>query len=327
VAIDERTLREIYLPHFRMAVLQGHAGSVMSAYNKVNGTYAGENVHLLHDVLQGDWGYQGFVESDWIFGTRSTVAAANAGLDIEMPFANYFGQHLIDAVTAGQVSQATIDGAVRRILRAQLCFRLDTAPPIVDPTQVETQAHKDLAREVAQKGIVLLKNAGPTLPIDTSGVGSIVVVGDLATVANLGDFGSSRVIPASSVTPLGGIQAAAGSAMVTSIVGPTFSSGEQATIAAAGVAVIVAGLDHRDEGEGAITIGDRLGLALPRGQDQLITDVVALNPRTVVVLEGSGAITMPWADAVPAIVMAWYPGEEGGTAIADVLFGNVNPSG
>lgn len=327
VAMDERTFREIYTPHFRRAVQEGHAGAVMSAYNKLNGTYCSENVHLLHDVLFGDWGFQGFVESDWLLGVHSTVAAANAGLDVEMPVASFFGQKLIDAVNGGQVSQATLDGAVRRILRAQLCFRLDTDPPVVDPTQVESQAHKDLAREVEQKAIVLLKNAGATLPLDASGLTSIVVVGDLAAEANLGDYGSSRVIPASAVTPLDGIQAAAGGATVTAVVGPTFAADEQTAIAAADVVIVIAGLDHRDEGEGLITIGDRVGLTLPRGQDQMIADAVALNAHTVVVLEGSGAMTMPWVDQVPAILMAWYPGEEGGTAIADVLFGAVNPSG
>src|SRR5207249_4581557 len=112
--MDERTLREVYLPHFRMAVQDGHTGSVMSAYNRLNGAFCSENTHLLHDVLDGDWGFQGFVESDWFAGTRSTAPAANAGLDIEMPQPAFFGSKLVDAVNAGQVSQATIDAAVRR---------------------------------------------------------------------------------------------------------------------------------------------------------------------------------------------------------------------
>src|SRR5262249_10838371 len=165
VSVDERTLREVYLPHFRMAVQDGHAASVMSAYNLVNGQYCGENTHLLHDVLKGDWGFQGFVESDWFLGTRSTVPSALAGRRLEMPQAGYYGKPPADAVAAGQVPQATIDEAVRRILRAQLCSRLDTDPPQVDPTQVETQAHTDLALEVAREGIVVLRNEGAVLPL------------------------------------------------------------------------------------------------------------------------------------------------------------------
>ncbi len=326
VSVDERTLREVYLPHFRMAVQQGHTGSVMSAYNKVNGQYCGENVHLLHDVLKEDWGFKGFVESDWVFGTRSTAPAANAGLDIEMPAPIRYLK-LADAVMAGQVSIATINAAVRRILRAQFCFRLDTDPPVPDPSQVETPAHQELARQVAREAIVLLKNDGGALPLERAQVGSIVVVGELAATANLGDLGSSTVVPSASIAPLDGIRAAAGTVPVTYLPGPTLSADDQATIGAAGVAVVVVGLDYRDEGEGQIAAGDRQGLALPRDQDQLVSAVAALNPRTVVVLEGSGAITIPWADAVAAVVMAWYPGEEGGAAIAEVLFGDVTPSG
>jgi beta-glucosidase len=327
VTVDERTLREIYLRHFEATVRQGRAGSLMSAYNKVNGAYCGENPHLLNEVLKGDWGFQGFVESDWIVGTRSTVPAVTAGLDIEMPIARFFGTELADAVAAGRVGEPVIDEAVRRILRAQLCFRLDTDPPVPDAAQVETPATKALSLEVAQKGIVLLKNVGGALPIDRGSVGSVVVVGDLATFANLGDFGSSTVVPSSAVTPLDGIRAAAGTVPVTHVAGPTFSASDEAAISTAGAAIVVVGLTYEDEGEGLITIGDRLMLGLPRNQDALVTQVAALNPRTVVVLEGSGAITMPWLDQVGAVVMAWYPGDQGGTAIADVLFGSVNPSG
>ena len=327
VSMDERTLREIYLPHFRMAVQEGHAGSVMSAYNLVNGQHCAENVHLLHDVLDGDWGFQGFVESDWVLGTRSTVPSANAGLDIEMPTANYFGAPLANAVAGGQVAESTIDAAVRRIARAQLCFRLDTDPPQVDPSQVETPAHVDLALQVEREGIVLLKNDSAALPLDRTQLTSIAVVGPLASFANLGDHGSSLVIPASAVTPLDGLTSHAGSVAVTYVSSSSLSAADAATVAAADAAVVVAGLTYADEGEGLITHGDRDSLALPGTQDALIASVAALNPRTIVVLEGSGALLMPWKDSVPAILMAWYPGEQGGNAIADVLFGDVNPSG
>ena len=328
VSLDERSLREVYLPHFRAAVQEGHAGSVMSAYNKVNGQYCGENVHLLHDVLKGDWGFQGFVESDWVFGTRSTVPAITAGLDIEMPFAQYYGDRLAQAVAAGDVDEAAVDAAVRRILRAQFCFRLDSDPPLSDPTQVGTPAHLDLARDVERESIVLLKNAGGALPLDRAALGSLVVVGDLAARPNLGDLGSSTVIPTSAaVIPLDGIRAAAGAVPVTHVTSMPLTPEDQAAVAAADAAIVVAGLTSDDEGEGAITIGDRTSLVLPRDQDALIEAVATLNPRTIVVLEGSGAVLMPWLDDVAAVLEAWYAGQEGGTAIGEVLFGDVNPSG
>ena len=323
VNMDERTLREIYLPHFRMAVQQGHSASVMSAYNQLNGHYCAENAHILHDILKGDWGFQGFVESDWLVGTRSTVPSALAGLDIEMPNGSYFGQPLIDAVAHGDVPEATIDAAVRRIVRAQLCFRLDTDPPQVDPSMVETDAHRALALDVAREAIVLLKNDHSALPLERTKIHSIAVVGALAGMANLGDHLSSWVTPSSSVSPLDGLLAAAGGVGVTYITSSPLSPADQATIAAADAAIVVAGLTFADEGEAT----DRKGLALSPEQDALIVAAAAANPRTVVVLEGSGAITMPWIDDVAAIVMAWYPGQEGGTAIAEVLFGDVTPSG
>jgi len=327
VSMDERTLREIYLPHFRMAVQDGHAGAVMSAYNQLNGHYCGENPHLLHDVLKGDWGFRGFVESDWVLGTRSTVPAITAGLDIEMPAGIYYGQPLVDAVTGGQVGEDAIDGAVRRILRAQLCFRLDTDPPQMDPTQVESPAHTNLTLEVEREAIVLLKNSAAALPLNRTQVHSIVVVGPVATLANIGDLGSSTVAPSYVVTALQGIQGRAGGVSVTYVPSLPFSASDVAAVTAADAAVVVAGLTAQDEGEGQITVGDRTGLAMPRDQDQLITAVAALNPRTIVVLEGSGPILMPWVNDVAAILTAWYPGQEGGNAIADVLFGDVNPSG
>ena len=327
VQIDERSLREIYLPHFRAAVQEAHTASVMSAYNRVNGQYCAENFHLLHDILKGDWGFDGFVESDWLLGTRSTVASALAGLDMEMPWAAFYGQPLADAVASGAVPQAIIDGAVRRIVRAQLCFRLDTDPPRIDPSLVETAAHSALALEVARKAIVLLKNDQAALPLDRSQLQAIAVVGDLAAVVNLGDGGSSSVVPSAAVTPLDGIRAGAGALTVTHVPSVTLSPSDEATIAAADAAVVVAGLTAIDEGELVGTGGDRESLVLPRAQDDLIAAVAALNPRTIVVLEGSGPVTMPWVDSVAAVVMAWYPGQRGGDAIADVLFGDVNPSG
>jgi beta-glucosidase len=327
VSVDQRSLREVYLPHFRRAVEEGHAGSIMSAYNMLNGHYCAENTHLLHDILKDEWAFQGFVESDWILGTRSTAPSANAGLDIEMPTPIFYGDRLAQAVAAGDVSEATIDAAVRRILRAQLCFRLDSDPPVPDPTAIQTAAHADLALEVAQKSLVLLRNQGGALPLDRARLGSIVVVGALAATANIGDTGSSNVGPAHIVTPLDGIRAAAGSVGVTHVSATPFSVDDQTAIAAADAAIVVVGLTAADEGESVVGAGDRPNLALPGAQDALVAAVAALNPRTIVVLEGGSALTLPWVDDVAAILLAWYPGQEGGRAIADALFGDVVPSG
>ncbi len=326
VTVDERTLREVYLPHFRRAVVDAKVASVMSAYNQVNGQFSSENPVLLRDLLKDEWGFDGFVESDWVFGTRSTVEAANAGLDIEMPAPNYFGQGLVDAVRAGEVDEAVIDEAVTRIVRKKTEYAA-FMPPALDPDAVESEEHLALAREAASQGMVLLKNGG-TLPLSRSG-GTLVVVGALADVANLGDLGSSAVTPTSPVTPLAGIQAAAGSLEVVHLPGPTLSAADEAQIAAADAVVIVVGLTSADEGEDLfIEGGDRDTLSLHAEDEALISAVAALSDNTVVVLEaGSAIVVRPFVDEIEALLMAWYPGTQGGHAIADVLFGDVEPGG
>lgn len=328
VSVDERTLREIYLPHFRMLVTKAHVGSVMSAYNKVNGQYCGENFHLLREILKDEWGFKGLVESDWVFGTRSTVPSATAGLDIEMPFPIFYGLPLRKAVEDGAVPLALIDDAVRRILRAKLCFHLDTDPPEIDPAVVESQAHADLALDVARKAIVLLKNDAGALPLDRKTVASIVVTGPLADQVNLGDTGSSNVHPSHAVTPIAGIRDRASPVDVMHIAPGAIGDAGRAAIAAADAVIVVAGLTSADEGEALVGAGDRMQLGLAAEQEQLIRDVAALNQRTIVILEGGSAITVEsWIDDVAALLMAWYPGQEGGHAIADLLFGDVDPSG
>ena len=324
--VDERTLREIYLPHFRMVVEDGNAASVMTAYNRVNGQYCSENPHLLRDILKGDWKFRGFVESDWILGVQSTVGAALGGLDIEMPFAQFYGSALATAVAQNDVPIATIDEAVGRIVRVKLCFRLDTDPPTADAAAVETAEHVALALEAARAGIVLLENAGGVLPLDRGALTTIAVVGPLADAENIGDDGSSDVTPSSVVTILEGLQNRAGPVTITHVTDPASPAG-QIDIATAGAAIVAVGFTALDEGEQG-SAGDRPTYALPPDQEQLVADVAALNPATVVVLEGGSAIGVEaWVDDVEALLMAWYPGMEGGNAVADVVFGEVNPSG
>ena len=339
VTVDARTLREVYLPHFKRAVDAG-VGSIMCAYNKVNGVYSCQNTHLLHDILKGEWGFDGFVESDWITATRSTVASALAGLDIEMPFVHFYGQPLVDAVNGGAVPRDAIDDAARRILRAKFRFGIFDGqppgqppgkPPLDPATVVESPAHTALALAVERKAIVLLKNDSGALPLSRASMRQVAVVGTLADTVNLGDAGSSNARGSYTITPLAGIQQHAGQVEVVNLSRDALSADDLDEIAAADAAVVVVGLAAADEGEGQEAlrgVGDRKSLDLSADQQQLVLDVAPRNPRTIVVLEGSGAIIVEGiADHVAALLMAWYPGMEGGNAIAEVLFGEVNPSG
>jgi beta-glucosidase len=330
VTVDERTLREVFLAPFRAAVQAG-VGSVMSAYNQVNGSYCSQNAHLL-GILENEWGFDGFVESDWILAVRSTAPSVNAGLDIEMPSANYLTVPKLQAALAsGAIAQAKIDEAVRRIVRKQLELkkRIDQPAPGLDV--VGNAAHGALALQAEREAIVLLKNDAGALPLDRQKVHRVAVLGTFAGIARLGDEGSSNVVPGHAVTPLAGLRARAPALTFDVVDADALGAADATTIGAADAAVVVVGLTPQDEGENTTLSpppGDRSTLALHPEHVALIQSVAALNPRTVVVIEAGSAITMEgWSAQVPGIVMAWYPGQEGGDAIADVLFGDVNPSG
>jgi beta-glucosidase len=329
VRIDERALREVYLPHFKRCVDAG-AAAVMSAYNKLNGEHCGHNRYLLRDILKREWGFQGFVMSDFVFGIREARAAILAGLDQEMPLRWRF-RKLRRLVDSGTVPTAVIDEAVTRIVRQQL--RFDAAPAEELPVP-GCAAHRALAREVAEKGIVLLKNdpvAGgvAVLPIDRAVVRRIAVIGRLADLVNTGDHGSSKARPVEVIPPLQGIRALAGNEVIVDWVDGRDPAAATAAARAADVTIVVAGYTYRDEGEYVVVFGgDRAALTLRPQDEALIRAVSAVAPRSAVVLIGGSAIvTEGWRDGVPAIVMAWYPGMEGGHALANILFGAVNPSG
>ncbi|MGM0576234.1 MAG: beta-glucosidase [Myxococcota bacterium] len=323
VRIGDRALREVYLPHFRHAVTQGPVGSVMSAYNAVNGDKCSESRTLLTDILKEDWGFRGFVVSDWIYAVHDGVEAANAGLDVEMP-APVAWEELMADVESGAVDEAVVDGAVRRILRTKLCFGLDEMEPFPESV-LESEEHLALAREAAGRGIVLLKNDG-ALPFDAPQ--SVVVVGELAAVVNTGDSGSSAVEATKTVTPLEGLEARAPGAAVLHVPGPDFTPDDEAAIAEADAVVVFVGLTGDDEGEAIFGDGDRASLDLPREQDALVSAVADLSDRVVVVLEGgSPSLVEAWIDDVEALLMAWYPGSQGGDAIASILYGHASPSG
>jgi beta-glucosidase len=325
VTIDERTLREIYLAHFRAVVEEGEAASIMSAYNSVNGQFCGENVILLRRILKEEWGFDGFVLSDFTFGTHPDSALN--GLDLEMPVTNVF-ESLPRQVASGEVPEEVIDEAVRRMVRKKLEYGLGE-PSSVDESVVESEEHLAVAQEAATEAAVLLKNESEALPIDPGSIETLVVVGTLANRPNTGDTGSSDVEPSFVVTPLAGLEAAMGDSIVIQHVDKdVLAPADLDALASADAVIVVTGLTSEDEGEGLIGAGDRVDLSLGAEREQLIQDAAGANPRTIVVLEGGGAITMGnWLTDVEALLMVWYPGQMGGHAIADLLLGSANPSG
>jgi len=480
--IDERTLREIYLAQFETIVKEAHPWTVMNSYNRINGIYASENHTLLTDILKNEWGFDGVVISDW-GATHNTVEPVIAGMDIEMPGpTKYFGSLLVSAVRNWQIPEASVDEAVRRILRMIILSGKMDNPEDLPKGSVNTPEHQALARELAEESIVLLKNQGELLPLNKSEIKSIAVIGPNAAEARYGGGGSSFLEPPYSISPLEGLQKKLGDQLeihyelgCTNLVFPplippgffpgglkaeyfanstlsgtpaivldqpnldqlwfdsipaesvsidnfsvrwsgklvvsrsglytlmlgnldqcklfldgdlilennqgskpldviwadpisvfssaqveleagkeyTFrgefdkSSGdkyaavqlrylEPAEPEGAGtferaidmakmcdVAIIFAGMPTGFESEG----GDRPDMDLPGRQNELIQAIVKANPRTIVVVNAGAPVTMPWIAEVPAVVEAFYPGQEGGSAIANILFGDVNPSG
>ena len=476
VIVSERSLRELYLPVFRACVEDGGAMGIMSAYNKVNGLYNSENPYLLTNVLKNEWGFKGIVISDW-GACHSTAASANAGLDVEMPHADYFGQSLLDAVENWEVPEEKINEAVRRVLRTKFWAGVFENPVEPDESAVNTPEHQALALEAARKAIVLLKNEKSALPLNKEKIKKIAIIGPNADVARPTGGGSSYIIPYYAVSALEGIRNKVGDDVQIDVVRgcnlgiedsfyaiknlkPTnkdqcgllgeyynnmYLSGEPAvrkidasvdfdwggespinginndgfsvrwtgkltpektgeyelatttddgsrlfldgkliiddwqdhptethsvkvTLEAeheydirfeyyengggavaklgwnmpeekkqdgtfaearkaagqADVAIVVVGTNAQIETEGR----DRNTLALPNQQDELIEAVLQANPNTIVVLISGSAVLMDkWIDKVPAVLECWFNGQEAGNAIADVLFGNYNPSG
>ena len=321
VQIDERTLREIYLPHFKRCVDAGIA-SIMCAYNVVNGQYCSASKHLTADILKDDWNFKGFIISD--FGAvHESEASANSGLDVEMSTTLYWGRKLVKLVRDGKVPEARINDAVTRILRQKIRFGLlEKNRPRLDKSKIASPEHAKVAREAAAKSMVLLKNQKSALPLDRQ-VKSIAIIGPFADSPNIGDKGSSVVRPPYVVTPLAGIRNLAGAGIRVSYdPGEKIESAEQLA-SNSDAAIVFVGNDWMDEGEAH----DRINLNLSAGHEALVKTVAAANKRTIVVLFSGSAICMEsWKDQVPAILMAWYPGMEGGNAIAEIIFGEQNPS-
>jgi beta-glucosidase len=314
--IDERTLREIYLPAFEAAVKEANVGAVMAAYPSVNGEFGCENTHLLQDILRHDWGFTGFVQSDYT-ATRDAVRSAHAGLDLAMK-PDHYSAEMKAAVLNGAVPERLVDQMVARRLTQMAKFGMLDGERVPQP--IPAQEHGTLAREIGEQCVVLLKNAGPQLPLDRTKVRSIAVIGPAAEGARTGGGGSSAVTPLYTVAPVDGIKQAAGATVsVTYHLGDKLNEATEAAKAADVAIVMVGNKDAENH--------DRTSLALPDDQDALIAAVAAVNPHTIVVLKTGGAVLMPWLDRVPAVLEAWYPGEEDGNIVAAVLFGAANPSG
>lgn len=354
VIADERTMREIYLKPFEAAVEEGGAMCVMPAYNKVNGFYCSENAHLNNEILRDEWGFKGMTVSDW-GGTHSTMGAALGGLCVQMTGDNYFGQALIDSVRNGALDEAVVDAKVREILR--LRFAIDPVPEDVANTIMTSQPEtQKIAYEIAQKSIVLLKNEVGNLPI-AKDVKKIAVIGQNAVLTTAAGGIGAGVKTLYEISPLEGIQARAEKAGVEVVYAPGYknyqmrmgwgrpsagpvnplvanSIDEPADPALLAEAVALAkdadmviffgGTNKSIETEGS----DRKNIDLPCGQNEVIKALYEANPNVATVLISGGPTDLRFLEPYsPSIVQGWWNGLEGGTALAEVLFGDIAPSG
>ncbi len=335
VNIDQRSMRESDLLAFEIGLRESSAGAVMCSYNRVNGDYACENKYLLSDVLKKDWNFKGFVVSDWE-GTHSTAKASAAGLDNEEPGEIFYGDAMKKAVESGKVPLTELDEHVHRILRSMFACGVIDDPP--GKSVVDVEAGFEVAQKIEEQSIVLLRNERAQLPLDVSKLSSIAVIGAHSDVGMISGAGSAQVDPPGGnaimppgkgrpawrsqvwfpTSPLKAVRAKAPHANVQYDPG-TDPVAAAALAKTADVAIVFA---YQWEGEEA----DIETLSLPGHQDDLIAQVAAANPHTIVVLETGSPVTMPWAGQVAAILEAWYSGSRGADAVASVLFGDVNPS-
>ncbi|MGD0911654.1 MAG: glycoside hydrolase family 3 C-terminal domain-containing protein [Terracidiphilus sp.] len=334
--ISRRALQESDLLAFHIAISIANPGAVMCSYNRVNGDYACENDYTLNQVLKNQWGFKGFVLSDW-GGTHSTQKASAAGLDQEQPMAGYFGPKLKAAVQAGQVPMSQIDDHARRVLYAEFMSGVVDNPPQHGTVNVE--AGMQAAQHVEENSIVLLKNSNSILPIDPATVHSIAIIGAHADVGMISGGGSAQVDPPGGnaimppgqgatrwqehiwfpTSPLKALQAKLPNTKIT--FDPGANPQSAASLARNSDLAIVFASQWESEGI------DLPSLSLPDNQDALIEQVAAANPHTIVVLETGTAVTMPWLGSVAGVVEAWFAGSAGHKALANVLVGDVNPSG
>ncbi|MEV6012353.1 glycoside hydrolase family 3 C-terminal domain-containing protein [Streptomyces sp. NPDC051976] len=328
--VDTRTLQELYLPAFRTSIQQGVPSSVMCATSYVNGDPACQGSYLLTSALRQQFGFSGFVTSDWgaIYprnSTDATIKAAKAGLNQDMPGddGNY-GSALVNSVTSGALPRSTVDTLTSQVLSEMFAFGLfDRAPSGSFVQPATSAAHVKTAKELSQEGTVLLKNSGNVLPLGPN-VSSIAVIGkDADSGALTAGGGSANVASSGTVTPLQGITARAGNTTNVVYDDGASTSSAAAKAASSSVAVVFVG-KYESENKAPAEDSD---INLSDADNALVTDVAKANPHTIVVLNTGSAVAMPWVNSAAAVLEAWYPGQESGNAIAELLFGDANPSG
>lgn len=335
VQVDMRTLQEVYLPHFKRCIEEG-AASVMCAYNAVLGEHASESGLLLRDILRDQWGFEGFTLSDFLWAVYDGAKSVKAGMNIEMPCVAHYAEDIPKALEDGRLDEADLDEAVGYILRTTLYYETRKDPQSYGPEVLACPEHIKIARRAAEESMVLLKNENNILPFDKEKTKKIVVLGELGDTENIGDHGSSKVHPYYTITPFRGLMKAMPCAEVLYNDGKDIEKARELAQAADAV-VIVAGYIHCDEGEylsdradiaeGEMG-GDRVSMRLHSRDVDLIHGLKGVNPNTVVSIIGSSAILIDeWEKDVPAILFSFYSGMEGGSALAEILFGDVCPSG
>ena len=352
VEMSDRALREIYLPGYKAAVQEAGVYTVMAAYNQFRGDYCAHSEYLLDGILKEEYGFEGAVISDWN-AVKNTMEAVQAGIDLEMgsdlpmlatgnvDYSKFhMGDTLVTLVNNGTVDEALIDKKVRRLLRTMYWIKAFGGRA---PGAYNTKEHQQVARQIADEAIVLLKNDG-ILPLQQAGTATLAVVGANATRKHAGGGGSSQVKAFYEVTPLEGLQN-----LLADKVDISYSEGYRVEKdGGSDAALIAAAVEQVSQADAAIYVGgyihgytdewndnaydaeatDKPDMYLPFGQDELIEAVLEANPNTVIVLMGGGPVDMPkWQGQAKSIVQAWYPGMEGGNALADILFGNISPSG
>ena len=348
VSVDERTLREVYLPHFKKVIQEGKPASIMSAYNKVRGKYSGSNEELLKKILKNEWGFNGFISTDWMYGIYDGIEAINAGLNVEMPWQDeYSYSTIINGLEEGEINESDINEIVLSTLKTRLKYAYSFDSINYSHDLILNESHIDLAREVAEESMVLVKNQN-VLPFDIGENLKIGVIGRLADTENTGDLGSSNSNPPYVITPFQGIKnyhLNYNNEVYLDKANDLKKSIELAK--ELDQVILIVGYDYSDEGEyimsrgqmlksaeakkliGAKGVGgDRLSLKLREDDEILIEEISKVNDNIVVVYIGGSAIDMSrWEKNVPSIVFSWYSGMEGGNALAKIIYGDVNPSG
>ncbi len=348
VNVDERSLHEVYLPHFKKCIEAG-AASVMTAYNKVGGEYCGENKYLLSNVLRNEWGFRGFITSDWFWGVRNTEKGIKAGMNVEMPSKKFYKFSKIKKLlNEGKITMEDIDKLALPFIRTKLEWASRKDFMNYTKNLLACDAHRNLARETAEKSAVLLKNENVILPLKKDAIRKLAIVGSVAKTKNDGDHASSKVKSPYVVTPYDGIKNYLGSEVEILYAGENDLEGIRRISREADAVIVVAGFKYTEEGEyihllgkrskpgklpllaklGIASKGDRVPLALHERDLKVIKVVTSVTDKAIVCLAGGGAITMEgWKEKVSAILMTFYNGMEGGNALARILFGDVSPSG